>query len=156
MPNADPTPAPDAPWPVKLEIPVWWGDLDAFQHVNNTVYLRWFESARIAYFERAGLLERMEKERVGPILARATCDFRRPVTFPDMVTVRTTVTKVGRTSFVMGYRVTSAKQGGAVVAEGEGVVVMLDYRTGAKVEVDDALRERIAALSTARARPTPS
>ena len=140
----------DKPWPVQLQIPVWWGDLDAFQHVNNTVYLRWFESARIAFFERTGLIRRMEREKVGPILARATTDFRVPVTYPDTITCSSTVAKVGRTSFVMTYRATSEKHGGAVVAEGEGVVVMVDYRTGQKVEVDAELREKIADLSGVR------
>lgn len=144
MPSA---PQEETPWPVRLQLPVAWGEMDAFQHVNNTVYLRWFESARIVYFERVGLLERMQRERVGPILARATADFRRPVTFPDTVEVSTTVTRVGRTSFVMAYRIRSERQGGAVVAEGEGVIVMLDYRNGQRVEVDAELRARIAALS---------
>lgn len=137
----------ETPWPVQLQVPVFWGDMDAFQHVNNSVYLRWFESARIAYFERAGLLRRMERDRVGPILARATVDFRLPITFPDTVTASCTVTRVGRTSFVMAYRATSEKHGGAVAAEGEGIVVMLNYGTGQKVEVDAELREKIAALS---------
>jgi acyl-CoA thioester hydrolase len=140
-------PTPESPWPVQLRIPVQWGDMDAFQHVNNTVYLRWFESARIAYFERTGLMKKMLEEGVGPILARATVDFKSPVTFPDEVTASATVSRVGRTSFVMSYRVTSQRQGGAVVAEGEGVVVMLDYGTGEKVEVDAALRARIESLS---------
>jgi len=46
-------------WPISLELPVQWGEMDAFQHVNNVAYLRWFESARIAYFEAAGVLEGM-------------------------------------------------------------------------------------------------
>src|SRR5687767_1167703 len=54
---------------VTVEIPVQWGDMDAFGHVNNTVYFRWFESARIAYFEKIGLNERMRRDRKGPILA---------------------------------------------------------------------------------------
>ncbi len=33
-------------WPVTVELPVQWGDMDAFGHVNNAVYLRWFESRR--------------------------------------------------------------------------------------------------------------
>src|SRR4051812_27249954 len=55
---------------VTVEIPVAWGDMDAFGHVNNTVYFRWFESARIAYFEKIGLNERMKRDKKGPILAR--------------------------------------------------------------------------------------
>ena len=55
-------------YPVVIEIPVFWGDMDAMRHVNNTVYLRYFESARIALFERLGYLDVMEQTGVGPIL----------------------------------------------------------------------------------------
>src|ERR1700755_2755806 len=94
-------------WPVALEIPVAWGDMDAFQHVNNTVYLRWCESARILYFQRAGLLLQMASDGVGPILARAVLDYRRPVIYPDRVRVEATASHLGNTSFGMKYRITS-------------------------------------------------
>ncbi len=61
-------------WPVTIELPVQWGDMDSFGHVNNVKYLRWFESARIAYFERAGVM--VEMPGVGPILARQEIDYR--------------------------------------------------------------------------------
>ena len=56
-------------WPLVVEIPVVWGDLDAFRHVNNTVFLRWFETARIAYFERIGITSDLERQARAPILA---------------------------------------------------------------------------------------
>ncbi len=133
-------------WPTKIEVQVAWGEMDAFQHVNNTVYLRWFESARIAYFEQAGVPTRAGEADVGPILARATVDFVRPVTYPDRLTVEARVASVGNTSFVMHYRATSQAQK-AEVAKGEGVIVMYDYAKGAKVKVSDALRARIESLS---------
>jgi acyl-CoA thioester hydrolase len=139
-------------WPVKLEVPVAWGDMDAFQHVNNTVYLRWFETARIAYFEKTGMLERMKREQVGPILGRATIDFRIPVTYPDTIQVESTVVKLGRTSFVMGYRVRSHESADVIAAEGDGVIVMYDYRTAKKIEIDDVLRKRIMELEATGSR----
>jgi acyl-CoA thioester hydrolase len=137
-------------WPVSLDVAVAWGEMDAFAHVNNTVYLRWFESARIAYFRAVGVLERMQNDGVGPILARATIDFRKPVTYPDRVVVSARVPELRNTSFTMAYRATSEAQGGAVVAEGDSVVVMVNYRTGAKVSLSEELRARIAALEGAR------
>ena len=124
-------------WPVEVQLPVLWGDMDAFQHVNNTVYLRWFESARIAYFAKLGL-------PMTPILARATCDYRKAVTFPDHITVRGRVSRVGTTSFTMQYQVQSEKLG--LAAEGEGIVVLYDYAKQEKVPIDAALRGRIATL----------
>src|SRR5258708_195882 len=99
-------------FPVVLSVPVQWGDQDAFQHVNNTVYLRWCESARIAYIERTGLTELMERERIGPILAAITCNYRRPLTYPDTVRVGARVTRLGRSSLTMEHRVTSDAGGG--------------------------------------------
>ena len=134
-------------WPISLQLPVQWGDMDAFQHVNNVAYLRWFESARIAYFEAAGVMDGMPA--VGPILARQTIDYRLPLTYPDMLRASATVTRMGNTSFIMGLRLSSLKHG-KVVAEGEAVVVMLDYRSGQKVPLADALRTRIEKLEAAR------
>ena len=133
-------------WPVSITLPVQWGDMDSFSHVNNVKYLRWFESARIAYFRAAGVLARMESERVGPILARSTIDYRIALQFPDEVTVEATVQKLGNTSFVMGIRLRSKQHGGAIAAEGENVIVLLDYRTQAKAPIWDALRASIFAL----------
>ena len=119
--------------PSRIEIPVAWGEMDSLGHVNNTVYLRWFESARIGYFREVGILERIQSEGIGPILARATLDFKIPVTYPDTVAVTTRVSRTGNTSFVMQYTATSASQGGAVVAEGDSVIVMVEYSTGKSV-----------------------
>ncbi|MCC7381167.1 MAG: acyl-CoA thioesterase [Deltaproteobacteria bacterium] len=132
-------------WPVALEIPVAWGDMDSLGHVNNIIYLRWFESARIAYFERTGLIERLLTVGAGPILARQMIDYRLPVTYPDRVRVETTVSKLGNSSFVMGFRIHSLTHG-TIAAEGEGVGVMINYSTGEKVPIDELSREAIYAL----------
>lgn len=129
-------------FPVSVTIPVAWGEMDSFQHVNNVVYARWLETARIAYFTRIGLLERMRSEGIGPIVGRIAIDFRRPVTFPDTVRVDATTKKVGRSSFTMGYRIWSTDQK-AEVATGEDVIVTVDYRSGRTTVVDDALRAAI-------------
>ena len=130
-------------WPISLELRVQWGEMDAFQHVNNVTYLRWFESARIAYFEAAGVLERMPA--IGPILARQTIDYRLPIKYPDTVRASATMIRLGTTSFTMGLRVESARLG-KIAAEGEAVMVLLDYRSGEKVAIPDELRRRIEAV----------
>jgi acyl-CoA thioester hydrolase len=130
-------------WQVRIEVNVAWGEMDAFQHVNNTVYLRWFESARIAFFEKVGMNRDVQSAGPGPILARATVDFLKPVTYPDRITVEAKCESVGTTSFVMHYRATSERVGEC--ARGEGVVVMFDYAKGTKVAVSDELRARLKA-----------
>ena len=134
-------------WPVTVELPVQWGDMDAFGHVNNVVYLRWFESARIAYFQRAGILAQMPD--VGPIQARQEIDYRLPLKYPDRMLVSATVTKFGNTSFTMALRARSHAHDRAIAAEGIAVIVMLDYRAGRKAPLSDDLRRRIEELEAA-------
>lgn len=126
-----------------LTQPVQWGDQDAFQHVNNTIYLRWFESARIVYFGLIGLSELYAGERIGPIMAAISCNYRKPVVFPDTVQVGARIEKLGRTSLVMTHAVVSLKQG-AVVADGGSTIVLIDYATGKPTPLPDGLRRRIA------------
>ena len=140
--NEEPTGALGT-WPVSVSIPVLWGHMDAFNHVNNVMYLRWFESARIAFFEAADVIAEMERSGVGPILARATCDYRIPLTYPDQLRVETTVSSIGTSSFVMLNRVISQAHGGKVAAEGEAVIVMVDYSSGTKAPLPAHIREHI-------------
>jgi acyl-CoA thioester hydrolase len=132
-------------YPVSVAIPVHWGEMDAFQHVNNVAYARWIETGRIAYFGRIGFLDRMKAEGIGPILARLTIEYRRPVTFPDTVRVDVTATKIGKSSLTLAYRIWSTALQAEVVTA-EDVIVVMDYRASRTAPVDDALRRAIAAL----------
>jgi acyl-CoA thioester hydrolase len=132
-------------WPTQLEIPVAWGDMDSFRHVNNAVYVRWFESARIDYFLKIGIVN---TDGVGPILARISVNYRRPVIYPDTIRVETTVTQFGRTSFSMSYRAISKQQGGELVADSDCVIVMFDYQRQEKVPLSDELKQKILALES--------
>ena len=131
--------------PVVIEIPIAWGEMDAFRHLNNTVYLRYFESARIAYFEKLNFFEYMEATGVGPILASTSCKFRIPLTYPDRVSVGTRVSRIEDDRFTMEYHVVSHKHR-KVAAEGDGLIVCFDYRENKKAAVPGELRRRIEKL----------
>jgi len=75
-------------YPVVIEVPVAWGEMDAFGHVNNIVYFRYFESARLAYFYKLDLIDMMTKTGIGPILASTSCRFKIPLTYPDKEPIR--------------------------------------------------------------------
>ena len=119
--------------------------MDALGHVNNTRYLTWFESARIALFTRIGLAT-VAPLTVGPILATTTCDFLRPVVFPARLCVGVRVTAIGQTSVTMDYEVRDAAAPATLYARGTSVVVILNYSTMEKVRVPDDVRAAIAAL----------
>ncbi len=128
-------------YPVQVELAVAWGEMDALGHVNNVVYFRYFESARIAYFSRLGA----SFSPAGPIVASASCDFLAPLAYPDTLRVGVGVTRVGTTSFTMRYELTSRARG-LVAARGRTVCVWYDYALGAKARLPDPLRVRLDEL----------
>jgi acyl-CoA thioester hydrolase len=134
-----------ADYPVVISLPVQWGDQDLFGHVNNVVYFRWYESARIAYLDRIGVSEMMEREHVGPILAAIGCNFRRQLNFPDTVEIGSRVTRIGRSSISMTHALWSQRQG-ALVADGDSTIVAFDYNTQRPVSVPDSIRQAIEQL----------
>jgi len=134
-----------SPFPVIMEFPIAWGDMDAFSHVNNLTYIRHFESSRIAYFEKIEMLEYMELTGIGPILASVSCKFKAPLTYPDTVWIGASVIRIDEDRFTMHHRVVSQRLR-KVAAEGEGVLVTYNYRKGVKVSVPDTIREKITLL----------
>jgi acyl-CoA thioester hydrolase len=132
-------------FPVAIEIPIAWGDMDAFQHVNNTVYLKHFESARISYFEKIDFIEVMNKTGIGPILASTQCRYKIPLTYPDHVTVAARVDTIEKDRFVMKYAAVSHKFR-KIAAEGEGVLVTFDYKKNVKALIPDEIKKRIVDL----------
>jgi acyl-CoA thioester hydrolase len=134
-----------AGYPVVVAQPVAWGDMDAFQHVNNTRYFRWFEDARIAYFAAVGLDAIQAESGIGPILSATQCRFRVPLTYPDRVSIGGRVAKLEEQSFVMQYAVVSHERD-KLAAEGEGTLVAYDYRALKKAVYTAELRARIVAL----------
>jgi acyl-CoA thioester hydrolase len=134
-----------AGFPVVVELPVAWGDMDSYRHVNNVVYFRYLENARLEYFRRLDWFEYERQTRVGPILAATQARFRKPLTYPDTIWVTARVVSIESDRFHLEHRVVSRRLG-AVAAEGKGTVVTFDHGAGHKVALPEELRRRIEAL----------
>lgn len=132
-------------FPVIIELPVVWGEMDAFQHVNNVVYFRYMETARIAYFLKMNYMKIMEETGLGPILGSTQCRYRFPLTYPDTVSVGARVPELNADRFRMEYRIVSHRHQ-RIAAEGDAVVVSYDYRNGTKAPLPDVVRRYILAL----------
>jgi acyl-CoA thioester hydrolase len=135
-----------AEFPVVIRWPVQWGDQDAFGHVNNTIYFRWFESVRLVYLARVGLT-RYEDAAVdiGPILAHIGCNFRRQIKFPDHVQIGARVTRLGNSSFTMMHSLYSESLG-AIAADGDSTLVVFDYRQQRSSPIPAEVRAAIEKL----------
>ena len=114
-------------FPVVAKLPVIWGDMDSFQHVNNAIYFRYFESARIQYFDALGWMDSVEQLTIGPILGSTSCRYRIPLTYPDTVYAGAKITEMHEKRFTMEYLIVS-EQHPETVAEGTGVVICYNYQ----------------------------
>ncbi len=120
--------------PIVTEIPVAWGEMDALQHVNNVVYFRYFETARIDFFNRLFPLNALYKSGVGPVISENQARYKRPVTFPDTLLVSVSISDIQSDRFTMHYQAFS-KQQQAVTTLGTSVAVMFNFKTGQKAEL---------------------
>jgi len=127
---------------VEINVDIAWGDMDAFQHVNNIMFFKYFESARIKYFDLMNMHHLMKTQQKGPILAQASCQFIKPLTYPDQLKVGATISSIGNSSIKMDYFLHSEKHG--LAAKGESIIVMIDYKTGKKINVPEEIRQTIA------------
>jgi acyl-CoA thioester hydrolase len=132
-------------YPVTITVPLLWGDHDEFGHVNNVVYLKWCETARVAYLQRVNMWPKLPPQKEGPILASISCDYRIPLTYPDTVRIGARVTRIGRTSMRMDHVVYS-ESAGAVAAEVTSTLVLLDYSIPRSVPLTPEQRRTIEEL----------
>ena len=135
------------PYPVVITIPVAWGEMDAFQHVNNVIYFKYFESVRIAFFERLDMVAFMETTGIGPILASTQCKYKVPLTYPDTVSVGARVSFIEEDRCGRDYVLVSHKPG-AVAAQGDGQIVAYDYRKGAKALIPEEMKQKILSVDS--------
>ncbi|WP_240906915.1 acyl-CoA thioesterase [Paludisphaera rhizosphaerae] len=134
-----------ADYRVVVELPVQWGEQDALGHVNHVNYFRWYETSRIVYAEKVGLMDLHRGERVGPILASVANDYRRQLVFPDTVHVGVRVTRIGVASISLEHKIFSRSQR-ALAAEGTSTLVVFDYNAQKPTRVPDAIRAAIEAM----------
>lgn len=134
-------------FPAVIEIPVAWGEMDSFGHVNNIIYFRYFESGRLDYFEKIGYLDMVKTEGLGPILASTQCRFRFPLTYPDTISVGTKISDIQEDRFLMHYRIVSHTHK-KIAAEGNGLIVSYDYNQNSKTPIPEKILEKIKNLET--------
>lgn len=129
-------------------IPLRWGDLDAMNHLNNTLYFRLMEEARICWFHEHDMMPDGQGDGPadGPILAFASCDFIKPMTYPCDALVTQTVTRIGRSSMDLDLTIESSKPEPVLYAKGKNVLVWMDYAAGRSAPWPEHLLQSLGAL----------
>jgi acyl-CoA thioester hydrolase len=131
-----------AGYPVLVTTMVAWGEMDANHHVNNAEYFRYIEHARLKYFHLLGFLKMQHETGIGPILSWTDCRFRRPLSYPDTITIGTRVRDIEADRFVMHTVIVSHEQK-ALAAEGQQRVVVYDYHKHEKALLPESIRLKI-------------
>lgn len=123
-----------------VPIDVRFRDLDALGHVNNAVYLTYFETARMEFWRHVN--DRVDLSGMDMILARAEVDYRAPLVYGDRIEVGVRCVSVKRTSFVLAQAIVN-RANGRLAAEARKVLVHYDYRAGTKKALPEELRQRL-------------
>lgn len=118
-----------------------WGEMDALGHMNNVAYYRYFEQARISWFDSLEIDYRPGSE--GPILGTMSCKYLKPAVYPLELEITTYVGKPGHSSFVMWHELYRAGKPDDRFAEAESVMVWIDIGAGRSRRMPDWLREAV-------------
>jgi acyl-CoA thioester hydrolase len=122
-------------------IPIRWGDMDAYGHVNNTVYFRFAEQARCEWLESQGY--KVAPQGIAPVIINAACTFLRPMSYPGTVALRMFAGSPGRSSLETYYEMRLAGDE-TLYCEGSAKVVWMDAATGKSAPVPDPIRALVS------------
>jgi len=121
-----------------LRMQVRWGDMDALGHVNNAEYLRYFEQSRIEWLEGHGYA--VAGVGTGPVLARVSVTYLKPVVYPTEIEIRLHAGHVGNSSFTLLSEIVNGRDASERFTEGEFVTVWVDYERAKSVPIPEKIR----------------
>jgi acyl-CoA thioester hydrolase len=125
-----------------LRLQVRWGDMDALGHVNNAETLRYFEQSRISWLDSLGFPT--TGKGTGPILARVSVTYLKPIVYPSELEVRLHAKHVGNSSFTLASEIVNGRDAAERFTEGEFVTVWVDYDASRSVPIPEKLRAILA------------
>ncbi|WP_110513998.1 acyl-CoA thioesterase [Herpetosiphon llansteffanensis] len=114
-------------------------DLDGLGHVNNAVYLTYFETLRLQF--AIELLGAVNLADVPFILGEATVRYLKPVFFGDQLQGSVEVSRIGNKSFTMLY---TLKRGNEIVTQGATELIWFDFKSQRSVPIPAAFRQQVA------------
>ena len=132
-------------YPISVEQPVVWGELDPNGHVNNIWYFRYIENARVALYQRIGKYDRESTDGMTIVVGSTSCRFRASLGFGDVVVTGVQIATIEEDRFSTSYRIVR-KADGAIVAEAEATLVCYDTKSHAKAAIPGKLKAALEAI----------
>jgi len=130
--------------PIQLSLRLDWSEMDLFGHINNVMYAKYVQAARVQVWDLIGLAAHYTATNIGPTLAATSIQFKLPMHYPDTILLRSGISEIGNTSFRIQHQIFNGAS--QLCATAEDVVVTFDYNTNTKVSLADLVRKNYAAL----------
>jgi len=127
------------PFPIKQQ--VLWGEMDAFNHINNVIYFRYFETGRVQFFNQTELWQIFIDENIRIVVGKLECNYIREVVHPSEIEISVGIKKVGNSSLTVHHKVVCNNE---IVAHGDGIIVATNPQTGKSTPWTAALRNVFA------------
>ena len=121
-----------------VDIPVRWSDMDVFGHVNNSVFLTYFEQARLEWWKEHAL-PNLATEKTFPVIVHVSCTFLKPIVYSDEISIKVFVDYPSKTSYESFYEIYSKNQSDILYAKGTTKIVWIDRATGRPTSLPDYL-----------------
>ena len=122
----------------EMLVPIRWGDMDAMNHVNNTVYFRYLETVRIEWMRSVGCQPDPKGE--GPVIVNAFCNFYKQLEYPGDVRIKMYTSDPGRATFESWGTMERADQPGVVYAAGGATTIWVNFPSQKAVTLPEWLR----------------
>lgn len=125
----------------ELVLRIDWSEMDLFGHVNNVAFFKYVQAARVNYWELVGINPMHKDQSVGPILASASCKFKKPLHFPGTIVIKTKLVFIKTTSFSLHHVIFNADN--EIAAEAEDIIVMYDFKKNEKAGIPGSIKKRM-------------
>jgi acyl-CoA thioester hydrolase len=116
---------------MELKLRIDWSEMDLFGHVNNVMYAKYIQAARVNFMEKVGIVKSYEEQKIGFMVAATSILFYKPLFYPGNITMKTTVKETKNTSFILEHDIYN--QENELCARGEDVIVYFDFNKHEKL-----------------------
>ncbi len=124
-----------------VTLPIRWGEMDAFGHLNNVNYFRLLEEARIQWLHELDC--DLQGQQIGPVVISVGCDFLKPVIYPASIEISTRIETIGRSSIEVSHQLHIANSQRPLCGTAKVKMVWVDYAAEHSVPLPEPLKTRL-------------
>jgi len=125
----------------KITLRIDWSEIDSFGHVNNVMFMKYVQAARLNFVDSIGLMKLHRTQNIGFMVAETSCRFKKEMHFPGYVNVSTKIAFIKNTSFSLEHTITNSDE--EVVAVATDVLVVYDFNKNEKTLIPEEIKTKM-------------